>query len=68
LLTNLFVLDFVPARASNRLTRLIRTPKRYVVDPALVGSALGLDPASVLRDGDVLGRLIDSFAVAPAPA
>lgn len=64
LLTNLFVLELVPAWASNRLNRLIKTPKRYLVDPALAGAALGLDPTAVLRDGDLLGRLIDSFAVA----
>jgi predicted AAA+ superfamily ATPase len=64
LLTNLFVLELVPAWASNRLTRLIKTPKRYLVDPALAGAALRLDPTAVLRDGDILGRLIDSFAVA----
>ncbi|MDQ6730641.1 MAG: DUF4143 domain-containing protein [Actinomycetota bacterium] len=63
LLTNLFVLELVPAWASNRPTRLTRTPKRHVVDPALAG-ALGLDPTAVLRDGNLLGRLIDSFAVA----
>lgn len=64
LLMNLFVLELVPAWASNRLTRLIKTPKRYLVDPVLAGAALGLDPIAVLRDGDLLGRLIDSFAVA----
>ena len=64
LLTNLFVLELVPAWVSNRLTRLTKAPKRYLVDPALAGAALGLDPTAVLRDGDLLGRLIDSFAVA----
>lgn len=64
LLTNLFVLELLPAWASNRLTRLIKTPKRYLVDPSLAGAALGLDPTGVLRDGDLLGRLIDTFAVA----
>jgi predicted AAA+ superfamily ATPase len=43
---------------------LIKTPKRYLVDPALAGAALGLDPAAVPRDGDLLGRLINTFAVA----
>jgi predicted AAA+ superfamily ATPase len=64
LLTNLFVLELLPAWASNRLTRLIKTPKRHLVNPALAGAALGLDPTAVLRDGDLLGRLIESFAVA----
>jgi predicted AAA+ superfamily ATPase len=64
LLTNLFVLDSVPAWATNRLTRLIKAPKRYLVDPALVGAALGLDATGVLRDGDLLGRVIDTFVLA----
>jgi uncharacterized protein len=64
LLTNLFALELVAAWASNRLTRLIKTPKRYLVAPALAGAALRLDPTAALRDGDLLGRLIDSFAVA----
>ena len=58
------MLELVPAWTSNRLTRLIKTPKRYLVDPALAGAALGLDATAVLRDGDLLGRLIDTFAVA----
>lgn len=64
LLTNLFVLDAVPAWTTNRLTRLVRASKRYVVDPSLVATALGLDTLAVLRDGDLLGRMIDTFVVA----
>lgn len=64
LLMNLFMLELLPAWATNRLTRLIKAPKRYLVDPALAGSALGLDPPAVLRDGDLLGRIIDTFVVA----
>lgn len=61
LLTNLFVLDLVPAWASSRLTRLVRAPKRYLVDPSLAGVALRLDSGAVLRDGDLLGRILDTF-------
>jgi uncharacterized protein len=64
LLTNLFVLELAPAWVTNRLNRLIKTPKRYLVDPALAGAALGLDPTAVLKDGHLLGRLIDTFTVA----
>jgi predicted AAA+ superfamily ATPase len=64
LLSNLFILDTVPAWATNRLKRLTKAPKRYVVDPALVGAALGLDSTAVLRDGDLLGRMIDTFVTA----
>lgn len=64
LLANLFVLDLVPAWASNRLNRLVRAPKRYLMDPSLIGGALGLDRSAVMRDGDLLGRLLDTFVVA----
>lgn len=64
LLTNLFVLDVVPAWAINRLSRLVRAPKRYLVDPSLAAAALRLDSAAVLRDGDLLGRIIDTFVAA----
>lgn len=64
LLTNLFVLDHVPAWTSNRLARLVKSAKRYLVDPALVSTALGLDTTAILRDGDLLGRMLDTLVVA----
>ncbi len=64
LLTNLFVLDAVPAWTVNRLGRLIRASKRYLVDPSLMAAVLELDTSAVMRDGDVLGRLLDTFVVA----
>jgi predicted AAA+ superfamily ATPase len=64
LLTNLFVVDALPAWSSNRLSRLVKTAKRYLVDPALLSTALRLDDAAVLRDGDLLGRILDTFVLA----
>ena len=64
LLTALFVVEEIPAWLTNRLSRLIKVPKRYVVDPSLVSGALRLDRAAVLRDGDLLGRLLDTFVAA----
>jgi hypothetical protein len=64
LLTRLLVVDQMPAWASNRLKRLVRTPKRYVIDAALITTALRLDARGVLGDGDILGRVIDTFVVA----
>lgn len=64
LLKNLLVIDELPSWTSNRLKRLIRSPKRYLVDSALLGGVLGVDGAAVLRDGDILGRLLDTFVVA----
>ena len=64
LLTNLFVLDAVPAWTSNRLSRLVKSAKRYLVDPALIATAVGLGANAVLRDGDLLGRVLDTLVVA----
>jgi uncharacterized protein len=63
LLANLFVLDQLPAWASNRLKRLIRGSKRYVVDAALVATALRMDTDGVLRNGGLMGRLLDTFVL-----
>jgi predicted AAA+ superfamily ATPase len=64
LLKNLLVVDGLPAWWSNRLKRLVQVPKRYVTDPGLIGASLRVDVRAVLRDGDLLGRVLDTFVVA----
>lgn len=64
LLTDLFIVDQLPAWTSNRLKRLVHRPKRYVIDPALVATALRLDEHGIVRDGDLLGRVLDTFVAA----
>jgi predicted AAA+ superfamily ATPase len=64
LLTRLLVADQMPAWTSNRLKRLVRAPKRYLVDAALISAALRLSAQAVLDDGDMLGRMLDTFVVA----
>jgi hypothetical protein len=64
LFTNLLVLDMLPAWSTNRLSRMTRTGKRYLVDTSLVAAAMDLDERAVLRDGDLLGRMIDTFVLA----
>jgi uncharacterized protein len=64
LLLRLLVVERVPAWASNRLRRLVRTPKRYLIDAALIPAALRLDAGGVMSDGDVLGRVVETFVVA----
>jgi uncharacterized protein len=61
LLINLMVVDRAQAWTSNRLKRLVRSPKRYLVDPALLAGILRLDADAILRDGDLLGRVLDTF-------
>lgn len=63
LAANLFVTASVPAWSTNRLSRLTHAPKRYVVDAALAAAAVGVTATSVLADGDLLGRVFDTFAV-----
>jgi hypothetical protein len=64
LLVNLLVLELIPAWLTNRLSRLVKAPKRYLVDPALIGAALRLDVPAAMRDGDLLGRLLDTLVAA----
>ena len=61
LLANLLVVESTPAWTTNRLKRLVLSPKRYLIDPALAGAVLRLDANAVLRNGDLLGRLLDTF-------
>jgi predicted AAA+ superfamily ATPase len=64
LLTNLQVVESVPAWTSNRLKRLVLAGKRHVVDPALLAGVLGSTVEGVLRDGDLLGRTLDTLVTA----
>jgi predicted AAA+ superfamily ATPase len=64
LLDNLLVSERLHAWTSNRLKRLTRAPKRYLVDPALAATALHVDVAGVLRDGTLLGGVLDTFVAA----
>lgn len=64
LLERVLLTDSLPAWSSNRLSRLVQLPKRYLVDAAFLGPLLAVDARSVLRDGDLLGRVLDTFVVA----
>lgn len=64
LFANLLVVESIPAWTSNRLKRLSLSPKRYIVDPSIAASVLGLDVELLMRNGDLLGRLLDTFVVA----
>ncbi len=64
LLKNLMVVDELPAWTSNRLRRLVLSPKRFLIDSALLGGVLGVDAVGVMRDGNLLGRLLETFVAA----
>jgi uncharacterized protein len=64
LLASLYLLDLLPTWTSNRLSGLVKRPKRYFTDTALALSAARVDGPDVLRDGDLLGRVLDTFVAA----
>lgn len=64
LLKNLLVLEALPGWESSRLSRLTGLPKRYLVDSSIVAAVLRLDSGTVMRDGNLLGRLIETFVAA----
>lgn len=64
LLRCLLIVDHLPAWISNRLKRLVRAPRRCVVDAALIAAALRMTADAVIADGDILGRVLDTFVVA----
>ena len=64
LFQRMFVLDLVPAWFSNRIKRLVKAPKRYLVAPALAAAVLGLGRDAILYGPDMLGRLLDTFVAA----
>ena len=57
------MLDKVPARGTNRLTSLVKAPKRYLLDPALATAAAGLTAHDILTAG-LTGRFFDAFGTA----
>ena len=63
-LERLVVTERLPAWSSNLLSRLSGTPKRHLIDPALIVPLIGVDERAVLRNGDLLGRVVESFVLA----
>jgi predicted AAA+ superfamily ATPase len=68
LLQSLGVLDIVPAWSTNRLKRLTQRGKRYLTDTGLTAGALRVDAGDLLREGDLLGRMIDTYVAAQVRA
>lgn len=63
LLRDLLMVDPIPAWTSNRLKRLTLGRKRYVADAALLAALADVGADTIIRDGDLLGRVIDTFVV-----
>lgn len=61
LLERLFLLDLLPPWQSNRLSRLIKTPKLHIADTGVVCALLGLDAVGLYRDRATLGQILETF-------
>ncbi|MBI2889557.1 MAG: ATP-binding protein [Nitrospirae bacterium] len=61
LLERVFLLETLPPWHSNRLSRLVKTPKLHVGDTGLACALVGMDPAGLAADRPLLGQLLETF-------
>jgi hypothetical protein len=61
LLSRIFLLEELPPWHSNRMSRLIKTPKLHLGDTGLVCSLLGLNAEILWRDRELFGRMLETF-------
>lgn len=61
LLERVFLLELLPPWHSNRLSRLIKTPKLHIGDTGVACALLGLDAAALAHDRRMFGRLLETF-------
>jgi hypothetical protein len=56
-----FLLEELPPWHSNRLSRLVKTPKLHIGDTGLASALLGADAAALKADRALLGQLLETF-------
>lgn len=61
LLARVFLLEELPPWHSNRLSRLIKTPKLHLGDTGLACALLGMDAAALATDRQLLGQMLETF-------
>lgn len=61
LLARVFLLEELPPWHSNRLSRLIKTPKLHLGDTGLACALLGVDAAALWDDRALYGQLLETF-------
>jgi uncharacterized protein len=61
LLERVFLLESAPPWHSNRLSRLVKTPKLHLGDTGLAASLLGVDVEALAKDRKLLGQLLETF-------
>ena len=63
LLAQVFLLEELPPWFSNRLSRLIKTPKLHLTDTGVACALLGLDGPALWADRAALGQLLETFVL-----
>jgi len=61
LLSSVFLVDELPPWHSNRLSRLVKTPKLHIGDTGLACALLSVDGAGLWADRALLGQLLETF-------
>jgi uncharacterized protein len=61
LLERIFLIDHLPPWHSNRLSRLVKTPKVHIGDTGIACALLSLDAAQLRRDRAMLGPMLETF-------
>ena len=63
LLTRVFLIELLPPWHSNRLSRLVKTPKLHLGDTGLASALLGLDSSVASKDRSLFGQLLETFVM-----
>lgn len=63
LLERIFLIELLPPWHSNRLSRLVKTPKLHLSDTGVAASLLGVDEAALWKDRALLGQLLETFVI-----
>ncbi len=61
LLSRIFLLEELPPWYSNRMSRLIKTPKLHMGDTGLVCALLGMDTEGLWRERALFGQILETF-------
>jgi len=61
LLNQLFLIEQLQPWHSNRIRRLIKTPKMHLADTGLACALLGVNAKELWRDKSLLGQLLETF-------
>lgn len=61
LLERVFLLEHLPPWHSNRMSRLVKTPKLHMGDTGVTATLLGLDGGALAKDRTLLGQVLETF-------